>query len=85
MEITFIEEDKKVVITNCEFEFVQLEHNGEFFADIPIKDGIGEFTNSDSLIKGNEITAYPYNAIKITLGVENEVSDNTDTVITDSL
>jgi len=67
MELTFIEEDKKILITNCEFEFVQLEHNGEMIADIPIKDGIGEFTNSDDLIKGNEIVAYPYNAIKMVL------------------
>ena len=67
MNIEFIEDDKKIVITNCESEFVQLEHNGEMIADIPIVDGVGEFTNNDSLIKGNEIIAYPYNAIKVVL------------------
>lgn len=63
MKVTF--ENKKLIITNCFFDAVEVMKDGVTVADIPLVNGEGFITNTNDVSLSDGLTLYPYNIIEI--------------------
>lgn len=71
MKVEFNETEKRLSISECEFENVEIHKDGQAIADIPLTNGEGFIVNTDLIKLDDTLTLYPYNSIQIT--VENSV------------
>lgn len=63
MKVTF--ENKKLIITNCFFDAIEIIRGGATVADIPLVNGEGFVTNTNDINLSDKLIFYPYNIIEI--------------------
>jgi hypothetical protein len=67
MKVIFGEAEKKLSISECDFENVEIFKDGVAIADIPLTNGEGFIINAEILSLDDEITLYPYNTVVMVL------------------
>ena len=74
MKQTYDVGNKRLTITGCPYQGIEIVKDGQTIADIPLTKGEGFITNlpDDTLTEGTDLTGYVYDRIKIKIGKSNE-------------